>query len=120
MKKIAICTTLWSSINNWILPFLNEYNNRAIDVTIICNMDKDYEKKLKKDYPFVHTYPIDFPRGINVKGSIKSIKQLVKFFKENSFDMVQYSTPNASFYVAVASKMAKVPVRLYCQWEWFM
>ena len=116
MKKIAICTTLWSSINNWILPFLNEYNNRAIDVTIICNMDKDYEKKLKKDYPFVHTYPIDFPRGINVKGSIKSIKQLVKFFKENSFDMVQYSTPNASFYVAVASKMAKVPVRLYCQW----
>lgn len=116
MKKIAICTTLWSSINNWILPFLNEYNKKAIDVTIICNMDKDYEKKLKKDYPFVHTYSIDFPRGINVKGSIKSIKQLAKFFKENSFDMVQYSTPNASFYAALASKMAKVPVRLYCQW----
>lgn len=116
MKKIAICTTLWSSINNWILPFLNEYNKKAIDVTIICNMDRDYEKKLKKDYPFVHTYSIDFPRGINVKGSIKSIKQLAKFFKENSFDMVQYSTPNASFYAALASKMAKVPVRLYCQW----
>ena len=30
--------------------------------------------------------------------------------------MVQYSTPNASFYASIAAKSAKVPVRLYCQW----
>ena len=43
-KKVCICTTLWSSINNWILPFLNEYNKRGIDVTIVCNMDNELNK----------------------------------------------------------------------------
>lgn len=116
MKRICIITTMWSSINNWIKPFLNEYNARGIDVTIVCNMDADYECELKRQYPFIHTYPIAFPRGINVMGSLKSIMILYKFFKRKHFDMVQYSTPNASMYAAVASKLAGIPVRLYCQW----
>lgn len=116
MKRICIVTTMWSSINNWIKPFLNEYNARKIDVTIVCNMDKDYECELKDQYPFVHTYPIAFPRGINVTESFRSIMILYQFFKSQRFDMVQYSTPNASMYAAVASKMAGIPVRLYCQW----
>lgn len=115
-KRICICTTLWSSINNWIIPFLNDYNKRGIDVTIVCNMDKEYEQGLKKSYPFIHTHKIDFPRGIDAMGSIKSIWSLYRFFKKEHFDLVQYSTPNASMYGAVTAKMAKVPVRLYCQW----
>lgn len=116
MKRICILTTMWSSINNWIKPFLNEYDKRGVDVTIVCNMDSDYESELKKQFPFVHTYPVDFPRGISFAGSVKSIQKLIKFFNKEKFDMVQYSTPNASMYGAVASKFAKVPVRLYCQW----
>lgn len=116
MKKICIVTTLWSSINNWIKPFLNEYHKRGIDVTIVCNMDDAYEKELKSQYPFVHTHPILFPRGINAMGSVKSIWHLYKFIRKEKFYLVQYSTPNASMYGAVASKMAGVPVRLYCQW----
>lgn len=115
-KKICICTTLWSSINNWIILFLNEYNKRGIDITIVCNMDNGFEQELKEYYPFVHTYRIGFPRGINALGSLKSIWTLYKFFKKEKFDLVQYSTPNASMYGAVASWMARVPVRLYCQW----
>lgn len=116
MKKICIVTTMWSSINNWIRPFLNEYHERNVDVTIVCNMDEEYEKELKEQFPFVHTYPVNFPRGISVRGSLQSIAILRRFFKESYFDLVQYSTPNASMYAAVASKLAAVPVRLYCQW----
>lgn len=115
-KKICICTTLWSSINNWIVPFLNEYNKRGVDVTIVCNMDEEFERGLKERYPFVHTHRIDFPRGINAIGSIKSIWALYKLFKKEKFNLVQYSTPNASMYGAVAAKMAGIPIRLYCQW----
>lgn len=115
-KKICICTTLWSSINNWIVPFLHEYNQRGIEVTIVCNMDEAFENGLKERFPFVHTHRINFPRGMNALGSIKSIWSLYKFLKQGKFDLVQYSTPNASMYGAVASKLAKVPVRLYCQW----
>ena len=116
MKKICIVTTMWSSINNWIKPFLNEYASCGVDVSIVCNMDAEYEKNLKTEYPFVHTYPMPFPRGINVLGSIKSIRLLKKLFKKEKFDMVQYSTPNASMYASLAAKSAKIPVRLYCQW----
>lgn len=115
-KRICIVTTLWSSINNWIKPFLNEYDRHGIDVTIVCNMDSDFERNLKAEYPFIHTHSIGFPRGMNVIGSLKSIFKLIKFFKKEKFDLVQYSTPNASFYSSVASKIAGVPVRLYCQW----
>lgn len=115
-KKICICTTLWSSINNWIIHFLNDYHKREIDVTIVCNMNEDFERSLKERYPFVHTQRMNFPRGINAMGSLKSIWALYRFFKKEKFDLVQYSTPNASMYGAVAAKMAGVPVRLYCQW----
>ena len=115
-KKICICTTLWSSINNWIIHFLNDYHKREIDVTIVCNMNEDFERSLKERYPFVHTQRMNFPRGINAMGSLKSIWALYRFFKKEKFDLVQYSTPNASMYGAVAAKIAGVPVRLYCQW----
>lgn len=115
-KKICICTTLWSSINNWIIPFFNDYNKLGIDVTIVCNMDEKFERELKERYPYVHTHRINFPRGINLTGSIKSIWNLYKFLKKEKFDLVQYSTPNASMYGAIASKLANTPVRLYCQW----
>ena len=95
---------------------MNDYHKRGVDVTIVCNMDEEFERGLKKRYPFVYTQKMDFPRGINVMSSIKSIWVLYKFFKKEKFDMVQYSTPNASMYGAVAAKMAGVPVRLYCQW----
>ena len=116
MKRICIVTTLWSSINNWVKPFLNEYNKNDIEVTIVCNMDSEFEASLIKEFPFVKTYAIDFPRGISFFNSISSIIKLIIFFKKNNFNLVQYSTPNASFYSSVAAKIAGVPVRLYCQW----
>ena len=116
MKKLCIVTTMWSSINNWIKPFLNEYAKSGVDVSIACNMDAEYEKKLKEEFPFVHTYPMPFPRGINLLGSLKSIALLARLFRKEGFDMVQYSTPNASMYAAVAARFAGIPVRLYCQW----
>lgn len=116
MKKLCIVTTMWSSISNWIKPFLNDLHKNGISITIVCNMDSEYEKELKEQFPFVDTYPIAFPRGISFGGSIKSVVKLKQFLKKHQFDMIQYSTPNASLYASIASKMAKVPVRLYCQW----
>ncbi|MEE1198579.1 MAG: glycosyltransferase [Acutalibacteraceae bacterium] len=116
MKKLCIVTTVSSSIDNWIKPFLVEYQKNEVDVTVVCNMTDEYKRDLEQQFPFVHAHPIDFPRGMSVVGSVKSIFKLTKFLKREKFDMVQYSTPNASMYAAVAAKVAKIPVRLYCQW----
>ena len=42
--------------------------------------------------------------------------QMKKIFVKEKFDLIQYSTPNASLYAALAGKLAGIPVRLYCQW----
>jgi len=68
------------------------------------------------EYPFVKAVSINMPRGSSVLGSIKSINKLIKVFKSTKFDLVQYSTPNASLYTAIASFVTRVPRRLYCQW----
>ncbi len=115
-RRICIVTTLWSSISNWIKPFLIPLHEKGIEVTVVCNMDAQYEADLKKEFPFVTTFPVPFPRGISGFGSFKSIWTLFRLFKKEKFDMVQYSTPNASFYASVASWLSGIKIRLYCQW----
>lgn len=116
MKRICILTTVSSSIDNWIKPFLEEYRKSNIDVTIVCNMSKEYEAELKRQYGYIHTVSLPFPRGSALMGSLRSIFQLLRLFRKQKFDMIQYSTPNASMYASVAGWLAGIPVRLYCQW----
>lgn len=114
--RYCIVTTMSSSIDNWIKPFLPMYNKHGFDVTVICNMTAEYKRDLLKSYPYVKAISIPMPRGIDLLGSIKAICQLYKTLKKGNFHMVQYSTPNASFYTALASFLARIPIRLYCQW----
>ena len=53
MKRICIITTVSSSIDNWIKPFLIDYNKNGIDVTIVCNMSKEYQNSLEKEFPLI-------------------------------------------------------------------
>ena len=114
--KICIVVTMSSSVDNWIKPFIHEYLDNGFDLTIVCNATSEYTKSFKKQYDNVTFISYAFPRGVNVIGSIKSIRFLSKLFKNNKYDLVQYSTPNASFYSSVASKRRKIRNRLYCQW----
>lgn len=88
------------------------YKQCGYDVTLICDNDEEFKNSLP-DY--IHYIPVHMARGIDLS-AMKSIRQFVKIFKEQHFDMVQYSTPNAACYASIAAKIAKVPVRLYCQW----
>lgn len=117
MYKICIITTMYTSIRNWIEPLLPAYLENGFDVTIVANFkDKDYKSSLENKFKQIRFVHFPFYRGINFKNLFRSIKYLIKFFKEEKFDLVQYSTPNASLCSSYAAKKAKVPVRLYCQW----
>jgi len=117
-KRYSYCivTTMSSSIDNWIKPFLPLYNRHGFDITVICNMTPEYKKELLKKYPYVKAISVPMPRGIDFLGSIKAIYYLYKVLSKGNYHMVQYSTPNASFYTALASYLARIPIRLYCQW----
>jgi len=113
MKKICYCTTIPLTINTFILKSAEYiHDNTDWDISFICSYDAAFERSLP-DY--IHYYPVDMKRGISFDG-LKVIRQMKEIFKREQFDLVQYSTPNASLYASIAAKSSKIPIRLYCQW----
>lgn len=113
MKKICFVTTVYGTFRSFLKEFSEFlYDSDEYDISLICSA----ESLIEGDLPdFVHLHAIDMKRGISLS-ALKSIKEIQKIIKENDFDIVQYSTPNAAFYTSIAAKKANVPVRLYCQW----
>lgn len=113
MKKICFITTISMTLKAFVLEtakYLHE--NGEFDISFICNYDREFENSLP-DY--IHYYPVAMERGISL-GGIKAMLEMKKIFDREKFDIIQYSTPNASCYAALAGRMANIPVRLYCQW----
>lgn len=112
-KKICFVVTVALAAKNFLQWSFEAMHNAGYDISLICDMDEEYIRSLPK---FVHAYPMAMERGVDVRGMQRAIKQMTEIFKREKFDIVQYSTPNASLYASIASKKAKIPVRLYCQW----
>ncbi|NLX03262.1 MAG: glycosyltransferase family 4 protein [Syntrophomonadaceae bacterium] len=113
MKKICFVTTISGTLKAFVLDtakYLHE--NGDYRITFICNNDEEFAQLLP-DY--IRYIPVSMERGISLSG-IKAVFELYSIFRREKFDMVQYSTPNASFYASIAARFAAVPVRLYCQW----
>lgn len=112
-KKICFCTTTSITLKTFVLPIAEMLNETGdFEVSFICAKDNDFEQRLPDYIKFI---PIDMKRGIDFS-AIKTIILFYKIFKQYKFDIVQYSTPNASLYASIASKISKVPIRLYAQW----
>lgn len=113
MKKICIITTIPGTLKSFVLPIAERlYRTCRYDITLISSYDEKFEKSLPE---YIHYIPVNMKRGVSLSG-FGAILKLRKIFKEQKFDLIQYSTPNAAFYSSIASKQAKAPVRLYAQW----
>lgn len=113
MKKICFITTISGTLDFFILnTAIYLHNHTDWDISFICS----YDERLKNKLPdYIHYYPVSMKRGVSLSG-IKAVFEMSKIFKENNFDLIQYSTPNASLYASIAGIIARVPIRLYCQW----
>ena len=113
MTKICYCTTIPLTINAFIrrsAEYIHE--NTDWDISVICSGDDEFAASLP-DY--IHYYPVNMKRGISFDG-LDVIRKMKRIFRREQFDLIQYSTPNASLYASIAAKSAGIPVRLYCQW----
>lgn len=113
MLKICFVTTVSMTLETFLLDtaiMLTE--SGYYSVTLISSHDDDFRKKLPESINFI---PVRMKRGITF-GTIKVIYQLFKVFKTEKFDIVQYSTPNASLYASISSFFARVETRIYAQW----
>lgn len=109
-KKICIITTISLSIKAFFLEQIAYLSKNGYEVTIICDTDEELINVLHPDVRYI---PVPMKRGLDPLGAIKAIKRMYQIFKENKFDIVQYSTPNAALYASVASKLVGVRIRLY-------
>lgn len=113
MKKICFVTTIPMTIKAFVLDTAKYLHEKGdFDISFICNYDEEFAASLPE---YIHYYPVSMERGISL-GGFKAMFAMKRIFKEQKFDLVQYSTPNASCYASLAAWLAKIPVRLYCQW----
>ena len=112
-KKICFVTTVSITMKSFVVETAKYLHEQlGWDVTLICSPDQAFSQSLPE---YIHYIPVQMNRGMDLS-ALKSIRQFVKIFKAEKFDMVQYSTPNAACYASIAARIAKVPVRLYAQW----
>ena len=112
-KKICVVTTISKTMDWFVVESMRNLSNKGYDITLICDMDEDFILR-NKDYATL--VDIKMSRGIDIKNAINATLKIYKIFKRGNFDIVQYSTPNASLYASIASFCAKVPIRIYGQW----
>lgn len=111
-RKICYIVTMPMTINAFFIPQLNYLAEKGFDVSLVCSQDeKDPLRDTLSDK--IHKKTIQIPRGVSVAGTVSAIKRLTDYFKKESFDMIQYSTPNAAFCASIGGVLAKVPVRNY-------
>lgn len=113
MFKICFITTIPLTIKTFVLDFAKFLHSTGdFEVHFICDYDADFEKNLPE---YIHYHPIAMKRGISLDG-VKAIWKMMKYFREEKFDLVQYSTPNAACYASIAARIAGIRNRVYCQW----
>lgn len=113
MKKICFVTTIPMTIKAFVLDTAKYLHEKGdFDISFICNNDEEFAASLPE---YIHYYSVSMERGISL-GGFKAMFAMKRIFQEQKFDLVQYSTPNASCYASLAAWLAKIPVRLYCQW----
>lgn len=112
-KQLCFVATTSITLKSFVIGTAEYLHQEAgYDITFICDNDETFAASLPS---YAHYVPIPMKRGISL-GGIGAMLKMAKVFRREKFDMVQYSTPNASLYAALASKLAGIPVRLYCQW----
>lgn len=113
MKKICAVTTVDITQRNFVIPAMRHLKANGWDVTIVCNMSPEFMRDYGDEFRLVN---VPFHRGVSLKDMLLMPLRMIRFFRRESFDMVQYATPNASLYCSVAARLAGVKHRVYCQW----
>ncbi len=112
-KKLCCITTVDATLIAFVADAMYQFVEQGYDVTLVCSNTTRVRKSKGDAFRYV-----DMPmkRGVSFTDMLFMPWRFRNFFMREKFDFVQYATPNASLYASIGAWMAKVPVRLYCQW----
>lgn len=110
MKKICYIVTISGTIKSFFISQIKYLSENNYKVYIICSNDNLLQKIFGNKIKIIY---VDIPRGVNFIKMLKAIYNLVKIFKKEKFDLIQYSTPNASLCSAIAGRISEIKIRNY-------
>ena len=113
MKKICAISTVEATMIQFIIPAMRVMKENGYDVTLVCTMTDKFYGEYSKEFTCIN---LQMKRGLSIVDLIKMPFVFRKLFKKGQYDLVQYATPNASFYASLGALMARVKRRVYCQW----
>jgi hypothetical protein len=100
-------------MKTFVVEQMNILENNGFEISYICDMDDEFISTYSSKYK---CYDIKMKRGLHFISALKAFFSIYSIFKKNKYDIIQYSTPNASLYASLAGWLAGIPIRLYCQW----
>lgn len=112
-KRICFAATLPVTLKTFVRPQTEYLLSKGWEVAWVCAAEANFSEEIPGGVRYI---PLTFKRGTDLFGTVPAILRLYFIFRRERFDLVQYSTPNASFYAGTAAWLARVPVRLYAQW----
>lgn len=111
--KIASITTIHNTMEWFVVPSMRNLHLNGFEISLICDMDDSF---IRENSDYAKCYPIHMERGANnIFNMLNSIWKMYLIFSREKFDIIQYTSPNASFYAAIAASLARTPIRLYNQ-----
>ena len=113
-KKVKICaiTTISKTMDWFVVDSMMNLHKHGFDVSLMCDMDDDF---IKRNENYARCYPIKMDRGIDPIGAVRAIWNMYQIFRKEKYDVIQFTSPNASLYAALAGKLAGVRHRIYNQ-----
>lgn len=113
MNKVKICgITTRPGTAKIMIPNLSYVAKKGYESYLICQPCDNFKNIAPITY-----IPVEMGRGaVSPIEVIKCTYRLYKVFKQHQFDIVQYASSNAGLYASIASWMARVPIRIFCQW----
>lgn len=94
------------SINNFL-----ELERNGFELDLICSKE-EYGEYLKNEFGFNVIY-CNIERDISPLKDLKSLVQLFLIFKKGNYDIIHSATPKAGLISAIASFLARSPIRLH-------
>ncbi len=113
MKKLCIITTIPAPIINFWGKQLEFLQSNGFSITVITAPDDEFARWLPSGVEYI---PVKMSRVLKPWEDICSLFNIIHVLRKNRYDIVQYATPKAALFGAIASWFARTPVRLYLMW----
>lgn len=88
--------------------------NGPFDSYFICERTDEFTADELRSLTYL---PIDMSRGnVSPMEVVRCTYRLYKIFRRYKFDIIQFASSNAGLYASIAGWLARIPIRIYCQW----